>query len=142
VILSKGDENMNLCFQIHHVAVQTANFEKAFKFYTETLGLKIQKEPFQFKGRTLTWLDGGGIKIELFSIKAGKEPQKYDARRVGTDHIALEVKRLDDAISYLSERGVTILKEPFYPPTADPFQPRVAFIEGADGEEIELRETV
>ena len=126
---------------LHHVALQTSCFEKAFSFYTELLGLRVVKEPFTFKGkRTLAWLDAGGILIEIYSVKDGEEPQPYDRRRVGTDHIAFEVQDIDATIAYLSHHNVRILRQPFLPPTDDPCQPRVAMIEGPDGEEIEIRE--
>lgn len=129
--------------RLHHVALQTAHFEKAFEFYTKVLGLKVIKKPFNFKGkRTLTWLDAGPIIIELYSVKSGKNPQPYDSRRVGADHIAFEVQNLDTALAHLRKHNVKIIKEPFKPPTNDPQQPRVAFIEGIDGEEIELREAI
>jgi glyoxylase I family protein len=126
---------------IHHVALQTAHFEKAFEFYTKLLGLRVVKEPFNFKGkRTLAWLDAGTITIELYGVKNDRIPQPYDDRRVGADHIAFEVQNLDTVLSHLRKHNVKVLKEPFIPPNDDPQQPHVAFIEGVDGEEIELRE--
>jgi glyoxylase I family protein len=127
--------------RLHHVAVQTKNFDAAFKFYTKLLGLRIVKEPYRFKGkRTLAFLDAGGILIELYGVKDGTEPQPYDERRIGADHIAFEVANLDGFLESLKEQNTKVLKEPFLPPTNDPNQTRVAFIEGVDGEEIELRE--
>lgn len=141
----KGDYAMHQSFKIkvNHVAIQTTDFDRSFRFYTELLGLAVVKEPFRFKGRrTLTMLDAGSILIELYSVKDGTEPQVYDDRRVGADHIAFEVDNLDALISHLRANGICVLKEPFLPPTGDINQPRVAFIEGIDGEEIELREAV
>jgi glyoxylase I family protein len=134
------NQKQTIQLHIHHVAIQTADFKKAFSFYTELLGLQVVKEPFNFKKRTLAWLDAGGIMIELYSVKDGKEPQPYDGRRVGADHIAFEVQDLDTIIAHLTEHNVKVLKEPFFPPTNDSHQSRIAFVEGVDGEEIELRE--
>jgi len=127
---------------ISHVAIQTAHFEQAFDFYTGLLGLKVVKAPFDFKGkRTLAWLDAISITIELYSIKKGEEAQPYDGHRVGADHIAFQVQNLDTILEHLKRHDIRILKEPFLPPTDDPRQLRIAFIEGVDGEEIELVET-
>ena len=126
---------------LHHVAIQTANFERAFHFYTELLGLRVIKKPFCFKGkRTLTWLDTGSILLELYSVKKGVVPEQYSPCRLGADHIAFEVYDVDKALSQLEKNGYNILKPPFVPVTDDPKQPRVAFIEGPDNEEIEIRE--
>jgi len=134
-------DNIVISARIHHVAIQTACFERAFQFYHEILGIRVAKEPFNYKGRRmLAWLDAGSVMIELYSVKSGNSPQPYNDCRVGTDHIAFEVKNIEEVIIHLSEQGVKVLKQPFYPPTDDPDQPRVAFIEGPDGEEIELRE--
>lgn len=126
--------------QIHHVAIQTANFDKAFRFYTEILGLEVATSPYSFKDRTLTWLRSGSIMVELFSMKQNREPQAYNPCRVGVEHIAFEVDNLDTVLLHLKDNGLKILKNPFLPPTNDPLQPRICVIEGADGEEIELRE--
>lgn len=133
-------QNNSMEIKVDHVSIQTADFKKAFDFYTKILGLGVIKWPFDFKGsRTLAWLDAGRIQIELYSVKKGKEPQAYDDRRVGLDHVAFEVKNLDLAITHFAENHVKILKQPFKPTDA-PDQPRIAFIEGPDAEEIEIRE--
>jgi glyoxylase I family protein len=129
--------------KIHHVAIQTRDFEKALYFYTQVLGFKIVKEPFSYKGlRTLTWIDMGGMMIELFSVKKGREGTDFDDTRVGSVHIAFEVENLSVVFDYLRKHNIRILKEPFKPPTSDPLQPLVGFIAGPDGEEIEFREFI
>lgn len=128
-------------FQLHHIAIQTKDFKKAYHFYTELLGLQVVKEPIIFKGkRTLAWLASGGIMIELFSVKSDETAQAYDDRHVGPIHIAFEVQDIDAILAYLIRHYVKIMKSPFVPSTDDPDQPRVAFLEGPDGEEIEIRE--
>jgi catechol 2,3-dioxygenase-like lactoylglutathione lyase family enzyme len=126
--------------QLHHVAVHTSSFNKAFAFYTKLLCLPVHKAPFQFKERMIAWLDGGGILIELCSLKHGEEPQVYVDQRVGAAHIAFVFNDLDAVLDRLVAHGVRVRKPPFLPPTGDPTQPRVSFIEGPDGEDLELRE--
>lgn len=128
---------------LHHVAIQTADFERAISFYTSILGLKIIKQPFIYKGeRKLAWLDAGSVVIELYSIKFGTSPSSYDQQRIGADHLAFEVQNLEGFITYLKNHDIQIIKEPFLPKTEDPHQPRVAFVEGPDGEEIEIRQEI
>jgi len=125
---------------VHSVALQTASFEEAFNFYTSVLGLRVAREPFSFKTRRLAWLDGGSVLIELYSGKEGVALDDHSGAHVGPDHIAFAVDDLDSMVEYLREHGVTIIKGPYIPPSGDPAQPRVLFVEGPDGEEIQFRE--
>jgi glyoxylase I family protein len=138
--MDKNKPSACIC-RLHHVAIQTKSFEQAFRFYTELLDLTVVRPPFRFKNqRTLAWLDGGSVLIELYSVKDGINPELYSDHRLGTDHIAFEVADMSSILARLTENGINIIKEPFLPPTGDPNQPLVAFIEGPDGEEIELRQ--
>ena len=135
---------VNSIGSIHHICIQTLDFEKAFKFYTEAIGLPVLREPFDFKGvRRLAWLDAGSIIIELNSLKRGTKDRAcpYSSFGLGPSHIAFEVDDLDPVIERLRAHNVPIVKPPFLPPTGDPHQPRVAFVEGPDGDHIELRES-
>lgn len=136
---------IQLAFQpkLHHVALQTNCFDDAYNFYCHVLGLSVIKPPFNYKDkRMMAWFDIGGIQIELYSVKKGLIPEPYRDTSVGPTHIALEVEDIYQALSYLKEHDVKVLRDPFLPQSGDPDQPMVAFIEGPDGEEIELRETV
>ena len=125
---------------LHSVAVQTADFEKALDFYARILGLEVLRSPFQYKTRQLAWLGAGPVQIELYSIRAGMNPEPYDANRVGPDHVAFVTDDLDALVSYFSQQNVKVLKGPLVPPSGDPQQPRVMFVEGPDGDELQFRE--
>jgi glyoxylase I family protein len=137
----KGSINSRPRCRVHSIAVQTGHFDRALHFYTELLGFPIVREPYNFKGkRDLTWLDAGRCLLELYSVKKGIEPEPWSERMVGTVHLAFEVDDLDSMLTWLRESGIHILREPFIPPTGDPYQARCAFIRGPDDEEILLRE--
>ncbi len=125
---------------VHSVAVQTADFENALDFYVRILGLAVLRAPFQFKTRQLAWLEGGSVQIELYSIRAGVSPEPYDDNRVGPDHIAFVTDDLDALVLHLSGQNVKILRGPLIPPSGDPKQPRILFVEGPDGDELQFRE--
>ena len=126
--------------RLHHIAIQTANFDKAYNFYTKILNLSVVKAPFNFKNkRIMAWLSAGNALIELYTVKKGTQPQPYDDQRVGTDHIAFAIDNMDALLERLKENKITILKGPFIP-AGDKSLARVVFIEGPDGEEIELTE--
>jgi glyoxylase I family protein len=133
-------EPARLDCRAHSVAVQTADFDAAYAFYTGVLGLRAVREPFSFKTRTLAWLDAGGMLIELFSIKKGAAFFPYTESNLGLTHVAFEVSDLDAAIELCKQHDVPITQGPMIPPSGDPRQPRVLFVEGPDGQAIQLRE--
>lgn len=125
---------------LHSVAVQTASFDKAYRFYTEVLGLAVVREPFAFKTRRLAWLHAGTVLLELYSTKERAAAVPYHQDGVGPDHLAFVVPDLDAMVERLRAHGVAVLKGPMVPPSGDPRQPRVLFAAGPDGEEIQFRE--
>ncbi|MBS2964239.1 VOC family protein [Actinocrinis puniceicyclus] len=125
---------------MHSIAVQTAAFEKAYRFYTELVGLRVVREPFPFKTRTLAWLDAGSVLLELYSVRREDNAAAREDGVVGPDHLAFVVDDLDAMILRLHEFEVPIVKGPLIPPSGDPNQPRVLFVEGPDGEEVQFRE--
>jgi catechol 2,3-dioxygenase-like lactoylglutathione lyase family enzyme len=133
-------ENAKFMCSAHSVSVQTADFDKAYRFYTEILGLDVDREPFQFKTRMLAWLRAGTILIELYSVRSHSEPGPYNPNGVGPDHLAFEVCDLDAFVDHLKLNEVVIKTGPWRPPSGDPYQPRVLFVEGPDGEELQFRE--
>jgi len=126
---------------VDHIAIQTNDFDVTFDFYNRVLGFSIVKEPFNFKNRRLCYLSAGNISIELYSIKEGsKSASAYEGNRGGLDHVAFVVDDIETEIKKLQQEGFRIIKPPFYPPTNEINQPRIAFIEGPDKQEIEIRE--
>lgn len=126
--------------RVHSVAIQTALFDESFHFYSRIIGLPVVREPFSFKARTLAWLSAGSALIELFSVKHGASPVDYDPAAVGITHIAFEVDDLDLVRENLLDRGVKVVKGPLLPPSGDPAQPRVLFVEDPDGAAVQFRE--
>jgi hypothetical protein len=50
------------------------------------------------------------------------------------------VDDLDEIVEHLKRNGVRIIRGPLIPPSGDPQQPRILFVEGPDGEELQFRE--
>ena len=88
---------MPLIKEVAFVAVAVSDKERARKFYQETLELKP----------TRTQMDGGWIEYDLgpTTIGVGCHPA-WKPSRDGTT-VAFEVADMDEAITKLSERGVT-----------------------------------
>ena len=66
--------------------------------------------------------------------------QNYLQNRGGLDHISFSVMDIHSFISYLEGKGVKIVRSPFRPPTGDSNQPLISYIQGPDGQHIEIRE--
>ena len=128
-------------FRLHHVAIQTAEFDTAYFFFTKILKLPLVKPPFNFKSRRMCILSAGSVEIELCSHKKDTKILPYSSQQSGPEHIAFEVSDLDEAIKRVRSFGVLVTKEPFIPPVEEAEQPKVAFVAGPDGQEIEFRET-
>jgi catechol 2,3-dioxygenase-like lactoylglutathione lyase family enzyme len=128
---------------VDHVSVQTNDFDRAFDFYTRILGLKTLKQPIDFKSRRLCYLGACNINLELYSIKPNSiSAVQYSENRAGLDHIAFVVEDIEKEIERFRNEGVKIIKEPFCPTTDEKNQPRIAFIEGPDAQQIEILEAV
>lgn len=125
---------------VDHISIQASDFERALTFYSELLGFHICVAPFDFKTRRLCYLDAGNIRIELYSTKEGESHNAlYSSERVGLDHIAFVTRDLRGLVHRLSCHGVRIIKPPFSIST-NAGHSTLAFVEGPDGQEIELRQ--
>lgn len=93
--------------RIHHVAVICSDYEKSKKFYTEILGFEIEKETYRAE-RNSYKLDlkvGGIYQIELFSFPNPPERVNRPEAR-GLRHLSFEVDDIEEAVKYLTEKGV------------------------------------
>ena len=81
--------------------------------------------------------DGKGAKLELTFYHQQKKFIQADYEDRVFDHIAFEVKNMEQAISMMRKEKVTITDEPF---RLGPTGPLIAFIEDPDGTLMELIE--
>lgn len=124
---------------IHHVAVQTAHFERALAFYVDLLGAELLVRR-KFKRREMAWLKVGDVQLELFSNRQGEALDAWSDFAPGPVHLAFEVDDLDQFLADVLARGVQ-----FHPSHPEPFTPpvpgagKIAYLLGPDGEEVEIR---
>ncbi len=125
---------------LHHVAICTADFDRALRFYRDILQLSLLREGTSPKGRRIAWFDAGGTRLEILSLKPDRPIEESQFRwsedRPGPVHIGFSVRGLEGIIERLAARGVKIKRGPYEPVPGE----RAAFIEGPDGEEIALEE--
>ena len=95
--------------RIHHVAIICSDYQHSKQFYTEILGLKAVREVFRAE-RNSCKLDlevNGVYQIELFSFPdPPARPSRPEA--TGLRHLAFEVDNLGEAVSEVTNHGVTV----------------------------------
>lgn len=124
----------------HHIALQTSNFEKSLKFYTEGLGFEVFRTFTASTGKKVALIDiGEGSYFELFSDGEVKEDKRDYAGRYF--HLALKVDDAKAAYKRALEYGGEEMgKAPHEMelPTNPPMPVVIGFIKGPDGEELEF----
>lgn len=122
---------------LHHVAIITADYARARRFYVEVLGLAVVAETHRVE-RDSWKLDlalPGGSQIELFSFPH-PPPRPTRPEACGLRHLALRVPDLDAATAELARFGVTV-----EPVRVDPLTGRrFTFFADPDGLPLELCE--
>lgn len=96
--------------RIHHVCIQTNEYEASKTFYQNILGFLLVKETRGFHGREYnTWLQLGDFYIEL---QTGKERlATYQKEAEGIVHLAFEVDDLPKKVKELESMGVNQFKK-------------------------------
>ncbi len=124
-----------------HTSIRTSNMERSIDFYTRIMGLKLlsRREIAQNNAEIVFLQDpeGKGARLELTIFRNQKRfvQAEYEDRLF--DHLAFEVKNMDQIISLLRKEKITITDEPF---KLGPTGPLIAFVEDPDGILIELIE--
>lgn len=124
-----------------HVSVRTSDMDSSLKFYTKFLGLQVEnrKEIVQTNAEIVLLQDpsGKGAKLELTSYRNQKQFIQADFEYRLFDHLAFEVKDMQETLKAMREAGVNITDEPF---RLSPTGNLLAFVEDPDGTLIELIE--
>ncbi len=125
--------------ELHHVAIQTSDLDKALRFYVDVLGGEVMERK-KFKKRDMAWIRVGNLRIELYSKREGESLRPWEDYYSGPVHIAFAVPDLDVFLAEALAKGASFHPshpEPFIPPT--PGAKRMAYLLGPDGEEFEVR---
>ena len=94
---------------IHHVAVIASDYPKSKAFYVELLGLQVIAETYR-EARDSWKLDlelPDGTQIELFSFP-GAPPRASYPEACGLRHLAFAVADVEEAVTFLTSRGVAV----------------------------------
>ena len=122
-----------------HIGVFTTDMEESIRFYTEVLGFELihQKDLVNPNGTTkLGFVNAGGLVMEF--VQPADVTGLKDKKAGIVDHIAIEVKEIDDVILRLKDNGVTFETQE-KSELADLFNGvSNIFFSGPNGERLEL----
>ena len=121
---------------VHHVAIIVSDYERAHRFYVDTLGFQVIRE--NYRPARQDWkldLKLGDMELEIFGVPtAPKRPSYPEA--CGLRHLAFRVAEIEPAVAWLENRGIAC--EPI---RVDEFTgKRMTFFHDPDGLPLELHE--
>jgi catechol 2,3-dioxygenase-like lactoylglutathione lyase family enzyme len=119
---------------LSHVAVQCRDLNRSLAFYRDTLGLG----DYTALGGAPKISTGDGTFVEFFQADGSRTDGSGPLK-----HFSLTVRSVERAAAYLTAKGVAV-RGPFTLNQDKPDLPTriIAFVNGPDGEEIELVEPV
>lgn len=124
-----------------HTSIRTSDMSRSIDFYTRLLGLKLlRRREIPQNNAEIAFLqdsEGRGAKLELTFYKNQKEFIQADYEDRVFDHLAFEIKEMEQTISKMRSENISITDEPF---RLSPKGSLIAFIEDPDGTLIELIE--
>lgn len=91
---------------IHHVCIQTNDYQASLDFYTNALGFTLVKESAGFHNRAYNaWIDLNGFFIELQTGKGDQALDAYEKTREGIVHFCFYVEDLRWAYQQIVDAG-------------------------------------
>ena len=102
----KEEKIMKFCW----TTVTVKNMEESLKFYTEVLGLRVDRRYKAGPDMELAFLGDGETKLELICNEKIKEVS------IGKDiSVGFEVESADEMIAYLKGKDIVVFSGPFQP---------------------------
>ncbi len=124
-----------------HASIRTSNLDRSIDFYTRLLGLKlVSRRDIPQNNAEIAFLrdpQAKGATLELTFYRNQKKFSQPDYEDRVFDHLAFEVKDINQTIEAMLNEKVTITDEPF---KLSPNGATIAFVEDPDGTLIELIE--
>jgi lactoylglutathione lyase len=124
-----------------HTSIRTSNMDGSIDFYTRLLGLTIlSRREIPQNNAEIAFLrdpQAKGATLELTFYRKQKKFIQADYEDRVFDHLAFEVKDMNQTIEAMRNAKVTITDKPF---KLSPAGPLIAFVEDPDGTLIELIE--
>ncbi len=127
---------------VHHVCIQTENYEASLDFYTRVLGFEVVSETTNFHGREYnTWLKLDNFMIELQTPKEGDNFNKWSSLNSGPVHIAFMVDNVEQEYEKIKSLGYNDFKLKDGKVVYKVLGESLFKIKAPEGTEIEMRDT-
>jgi catechol 2,3-dioxygenase-like lactoylglutathione lyase family enzyme len=133
-----GEEKTMPVYRCDHIHLKAVDVERTAQWYVDKLGANITFEG-RFRGSKVNYLEISGFTLIVFGQLEGEEGESEPIEptlrtRFGADHFGFAVDSMEEAVSDLRAKGVTVLEEPWNP------RPGliICYIEGPDRVRIEL----
>jgi len=124
-----------------HTSIRVSNMERSIDFYTKFFGLKLlNRREIPQNNAEIAFLqdpEGKGARLELTFFRNQKKFTQAEYEDRLFDHLAFDIKNMDETISLMRHEKVTITDEPFRLSATGNL---IAFVEDPDGTLIELIE--
>jgi lactoylglutathione lyase len=124
-----------------HTSIRTSNMDRSIDFYTKLLDLiLLSRREIPQNNAEIAFLQDPQAKSATLELTFYREQKKFsqpDYENRVFDHIAFEVKDMNQIIKAMKNARVTITDEPF---RLSPRGSLIAFVEDPDGTLIELIE--
>ncbi len=124
-----------------HTSIRTSNMDRSVNFYTRFLGLTlVSRREIQQNDAEIAFLrdpQAKGAMLELTFYRNQKKFSQPDYEDRVFDHLAFEVRDMNQTVEAMRKEKVTITDEPFKLSSTGSL---IAFIEDPDGTLIELIE--
>lgn len=96
---------------MHHICIQTNDYEESLKFYNDIMGFKVIKETPNFHGRDYnTWLELCGTMIELQTAKQETVLRNWSSQNEGPVHLCFLVEDIEVAYQEIKGKGYNNFK--------------------------------
>jgi len=121
---------------ILHINIESSDLERTVNFYTKNFGF-VKTFETKLGEMDVVFLDAGNCIVEIFH-RSGVELRSRTAAVI--DHFAIEITDIEAFIAQLRKNNVPVLQDTTAMVVDAPI--KMAFVEGPDGERIELFEYV
>jgi catechol 2,3-dioxygenase-like lactoylglutathione lyase family enzyme len=125
--------------KLDHVAIEISDLDRAVKFYTEVLGLRLMfRQVDDVHHEAFAFLELGGGNLELLQrLDEDNQPAAFapiPLRRSNCPHVALLTEDLEALLEHLKSAAVPLVKGPL----EIPGQVRWAYFTDPDGNVLEF----